>query len=116
MNLIAIADRAATLVLGGLVGWVIGKLLSRLGQPARERKQDERQKIVVIRALEEDWQKRHPGEPITVPVHEQIFASATAAIEHITAVATLYEPKVWGSAVGKVTPPDGEKGGGGAKG
>jgi hypothetical protein len=38
------------------------------------------------------WQKEHPGKVISVEVHEQIVATATAAIEQVTGVPGVPAP------------------------
>ena len=47
------------------------------------------------------WQKEHPGKGISVEVHEQIVATATAAIEQVTGVAAPTMP----NALWRIRPP-----------
>lgn len=90
-------NSAVTLILGGLVGWGIRELLSLPGRSARERRQMELMKRAASQALEEDWQRRNPGKPITAPVYEQIAASATVAVHHLTADGIVLQPPQLGS-------------------
>lgn len=88
------ANSVVTLVLGGLVGWGIRELLSLPGRGARDRKLSDLMKTAARQALEEDWQKRHPGEALTIAVHDQIAASVDTAIFHITGDSAGYQGTV----------------------
>jgi hypothetical protein len=107
-----------TLLLGGVVGWAIGQLLSLPGRAARDRKQAELIKAASKEGAKEgvreyeDWQRKHPGEPITDPIREQIaVASTTVAVETLTGVASLQDPKLWVSMPASMTTLDDKKGG-----
>lgn len=78
-------NSAVVLVLGALLGWGIRELLSLPGRPAREHRLEELMTKAASKALEDEWRKRHPGEPLSISVHDEIVASALSSVHTLTA-------------------------------
>ncbi|MGA2436338.1 MAG: hypothetical protein ABSG25_13760 [Bryobacteraceae bacterium] len=84
------------LILAGVVGWGIREILSLPGRRAREHKQAElikaATKAAVIEGIKEydDWRSKHPGEPMTEPVRQQIAnTSASNVLAEMTSSVFL---------------------------